>query len=330
MNCRSMAQWAMGCVLCVVVACNAAACSDEQTDCSACDAGAADCPPCDAGAADCPACDGGAACDSAAAAEAPHGDADARAPDDGDASLPGLDGWAWPQAEWLLVTLEIDAEKAAAWLPEGLTMVEPGTAFVFIANYPNSMCCGPYHEAAILLLVMHEGTPKLHCPWMLVDDDIALVMGREFMGYPKKMGEISLQIMDGEVKAMVKRGTATLIEATGTLGDAVDTEPAALPNVNVWGAENALYNTALPAPRLIAFDIARETLSQTEVDVDFDLQGSSGDPIDEMGVMSVSSATLTTLNMGSLNREDYAFTLWDEVDAAYQQRVFALRYGRAP
>src|SRR5437016_7485825 len=29
------------------------------------------------------------------------------------------------------------------------------------------------------------------CPWMMVDDDVALIVGRELLGYPKKLGSIA-------------------------------------------------------------------------------------------------------------------------------------------
>lgn len=72
-------------------------------------------------------------------------------------------------------------------------------------------------------------------------------------------------------------------------------------------------------------------LSMTTVDIDFELHGSTGDPIDQMGVISVSGATLNKTNMGDLTSPGgFGFTLVEEVEKEYQQRVFALRYGNAP
>lgn len=61
-------------------------------------------------------------------------------------------------------------------------------------RYPDSYCCGPYHESAILLTVEHNGKTALHCPWMLVDSDRALIAGREILGFPKKMGQFSFTV----------------------------------------------------------------------------------------------------------------------------------------
>ena len=52
-------------------------------------------------------------------------------------------------------------------------------------RYPDSFCCGAYHEAAIVLDVEHatSGASAMHCPWMLVDSDRSMIAGREVLGF---------------------------------------------------------------------------------------------------------------------------------------------------
>jgi hypothetical protein len=171
---------------------------------------------------------------------------------------------------------------------------------------------------------------------MLVDHDVALIMGREFMGFPKNSGEISLQLTDGVLNASVKRGTTTLMEATGTVG-AVTTGlnlgwPMSL--LNVYGGSGQLSNIGVellnpadvPQPRLLYIKSSNEITEMTAVDIDFTLTGSEGDAIDEMGLLAVQGAMLLQSNLGNLTTPwQHAFL--DEVDQEYQNRVWALRYG---
>ena len=59
-----------------------------------------------------------------------------------------------------------------------------------------TLCRGAYHEAAIILNVEHiaSGKRAVHCPWMLVDSDRALVAGREQTGFPKMIGRFNFTV----------------------------------------------------------------------------------------------------------------------------------------
>lgn len=45
----------------------------------------------------------------------------------------------------------------------------------------------------------------IHCNWILVDNDVALIGGRDFLGYPKKLGELAFSENDGTINASVTR-----------------------------------------------------------------------------------------------------------------------------
>ena len=122
--------------------------------------------------------------------------------------------------------MEVDNKSASAWLPNWLRILEPARATVFVADYPNGVSVGvdPYREAAVLLHVRLGRVEGVFNPWMLVDDDAALILGREVLGCPKKMGEISLLLEDSQVKADVERKGMKLIAITGKLGD-IDPAP---------------------------------------------------------------------------------------------------------
>ena len=103
--------------------------------------------------------------------------------------------FGWENAVVLAATVKIDRAAADAWLPKPvLNISDVDEAILFVAWYPDSFCCGAYHEAALLLKVTVDGRRALHCPWMLVDSDVALIAGREILGFPKKMGEFEFEV----------------------------------------------------------------------------------------------------------------------------------------
>ena len=135
-------------------------------------------------------------------------------------------GYLWTGARMLFVTIPVDGEKATGWLPPGLTLSDPATATLFVAEYPLTAFGSIYNEAAVLLHVEHETVGAgWHCPWMMVDDDTALVLGRELLGFPKRIAEITFEETEESVVGTVTRkgtevmrleaATADLSEASG-------------------------------------------------------------------------------------------------------------------
>lgn len=240
------------------------------------------------------------------------------------APLPSTDKWMWPETRMLGIDFDLDAKTATPWLPASLALSEPPTATVFVARYPNSSCCGPYFEAAVLFHVLHEGVEKLHCAWMVVDDDVALILGREALGFPKKMASISLEERSGRVRALVEREGTVLIDAEGELGQAVESPEALLGGelVNVWGLYNPFIAEA-PAPRLLSFKTLEEILSATRAELEVKVGGSVGDPLDRLGMGSVRRATLYGTNMTGGG----PLTLGDEVGQLYLAVTYQLRTG---
>ena len=62
--------------------------------------------------------------------------------------------FGWENAVVLAATVKIDRAAADAWLPKPvLNISDVDEAILFVAWYPDSFCCGAYHEAALLLKV---------------------------------------------------------------------------------------------------------------------------------------------------------------------------------
>ena len=212
---------------------------------------------------------------------------------------PGDDVFGWTDAVIFSATVRIDPDRANSWLPRPLLRVANDTARVFVAwyerlerqesrshddtsaphtnnhfhllapdplrtrRYPDSFCCGAYHEAAIVFDVEHttSGASAMHCPWMLVDSDRSMIAGREVLGFPKKLGDFAFRVDGADVSdaafdaaaafrpgaritAKVTRGGVALVEMSGTVSDT----PLSDNNTIFPGRRNVFLNAATSHP----------------------------------------------------------------------------------
>lgn len=210
-------------------------------------------------------------------------------------ALVGDAEWMWTNAQVLTADVEVDHAAASAWLPTGLRMDRPARATLFIADYPETSFDAVYREAAVLLHVRLGPMRSIFCPWMLVDDDVALILGREILGFPKKMGEMSLEVGSDRVLASASRRGATLIEMQGTLGEPLHDPPPfiARRTTNVWGA------LGLSLQRLLTFHPREKILEARRVDATVTVRGSRRDPLDELRCGPAQNATLYRCNVGA-------------------------------
>ena len=93
--------------------------------------------------------------------------------------------WLYRDAHYLIAEMDIDPAAARRWVPFPLRLASPATATIFTGWFPHNTFGSVYHEAGLFLHVEHFGRPAIFSPWMLVDDDVALITGRELLGYPK-------------------------------------------------------------------------------------------------------------------------------------------------
>nr|MDT0525628.1 acetoacetate decarboxylase family protein [Streptomyces sp. DSM 41633] len=99
-------------------------------------------------------------------------------------------GLLYRDAHYFTATVEVDTATMRRWLPPGVRPATPGRADVFTAWFPDCSYGSVYHEAGIFVHIKAGRRTGIHCPWMILDDDVALILGRELLGYPKKLGEI--------------------------------------------------------------------------------------------------------------------------------------------
>ncbi|MGL4463349.1 MAG: acetoacetate decarboxylase family protein [Planctomycetia bacterium] len=125
----------------------------------------------------------------------------------------------WKNARILMVNANVSATAAAALLPPGLTLAPSPQASLFIADYPLPGAYGdPYLEAAILVHASDAKGKFCFCPWMVVTTDTALILGREFLGFPKKLGAITLTEEAGKVIGTASRKGTEVMRIEAVLG----------------------------------------------------------------------------------------------------------------
>lgn len=111
-------------------------------------------------------------------------------------------------AEILSVYWETKPEIIENILPPPLKPVKYPVATAFVANYPKTNFGVSYREAALSVFAKFEGVIGMYCLAMPVDNDIAMILGRESLGYPKKFGEMTLtRDTDGAHGIFERHGT---------------------------------------------------------------------------------------------------------------------------
>lgn len=198
-------------------------------------------------------------------------------------------------AHYFSATVEIDPKAMRRWLPPGIRLANPARADLFTAFFPDCNYGSVYHEAGLFVHIKTLfGATGIHCPWMILDDDVALILGRELLGYPKKLGEIGWSIEGDAIHASASRRGVKLIDMGGTLGERIENPPPILarPHRNVAG----LIGAALP--RIIAFRPKEQSLEVRRVEgFSLAVHGSERDPLDQFGVGAVVEARLHRVDL---------------------------------
>lgn len=209
--------------------------------------------------------------------------------------LTGTDDWIWKNAEILVVEAEIDAAAARPWLPWPLRLQKPARAVVMVMDYPFTSFGSVYKEAAVLLPVRFGPVNAMFCPWMTVDDDRALVLGRECLGFPKKMARMEWRKTRNLIRAGVTRRDVKLVEVRGEFGG-LERNPGpvfARRAVNVFGP------VSLFPQSLLCFKPREQILESRElVNTTLTMNGSESDPLDQLGFGRVLGARLVTMDFG--------------------------------
>ena len=210
-------------------------------------------------------------------------------------------------AEMLMVRFRTDPEVVARVLPRPLKApaVPLGTAFV--ARYPETNFGLRYNEGGLLLDATYKGERGSYCLAMPVDDDTAMIAGRETYGYPKKMADrITLERSGDHIVGSVIRKEIEILRIEGELtrawaptgttqgrdGEDLEGKPCLVGTSWLFkhapAADNRIFETA---PRLIREPVLfRARPGQLSGDLDLKLVSSITDPLGDIPVREVVEA----------------------------------------
>jgi len=202
--------------------------------------------------------------------------------------------WVYRDAHYLVADVELDPDRARRFVPWPLRLATPPRANLFLAFFPHTAFGSVYREAGLFLDVTHLGRRAVYSPWMLVDDDVALILGRELLGYPKKLGEFTWQLDGDRISASAHRRGHTLITMTGTLGASIATPPPILGRPH----RNIRASAGIAIPKVIAFSPKERVCDVRAAELAVTITGSERDPLHEMGLGRVLGARLHRVDLG--------------------------------
>lgn len=117
--------------------------------------------------------------------------------------------------EYLTITYETDIDLLRALVPAPLEVVEPLVKFEFM-KMPDSTGFGDYTEAGQVIPVRYKGIMGGYTHAMFLDDQPPIAAGREIWGFPKKLAQPKLEVVQETLIGTLDYGPCRV--ATATMG----------------------------------------------------------------------------------------------------------------
>ncbi|MGH4120770.1 acetoacetate decarboxylase family protein [Clostridium sp.] len=237
-------------------------------------------------------------------------------------------------AEMLNTVWETKPEIIAKLLPAPLKPVKDKPwVSTFVANYPKTNFAPPYKEAGLFILAECDGVVGRYCLSMPITDGMAMAMGREVCGLPKKMANIDFEVKDGKAVGKISRNGIEFFTVNADIseslneGATIEEFKEALPTAmyNVTYAKSADGCGFLLSPTLIRQKLAADNITENKLaTTTITMTDSPHDPWAELEVVRMIGSqyivSTNTLEPGEnlyFNKIDpmgfvpYSFTKWD-------------------
>jgi acetoacetate decarboxylase len=140
----------------------------------------------------------------------------------------------WDGARFVLADVPLDPRAVKKILPLGMWPSNPPVATIFFADYGTvSYPLLPYKEVAMMVHVRTPLGSGRHCCWIIVDDDPAMILGREMLGFPKKTGVFTFDEKKGDISASITRRGITVMSMKAVRGEK-ESSPAPVLNFKTF------------------------------------------------------------------------------------------------
>jgi acetoacetate decarboxylase len=243
--------------------------------------------------------------------------------------------YEFDHVERLILAWETRADIVKTLLPPPLMPAPRPIAFAYLANLPRTTFGVGYLEAGLFVQAEHHGELGQYCLSMPVTDDMAMALGREALGVPKKMARIELRRDGPRVEGWVERHGVRFCEMRARLTGRFDVDDAGkVLSPHAVGSKSVSVSFSFkhfPAPDRMGFDypprlIRRETEFEpisTEIgEGEIVFRPSPFDPWAELEVVRMIGAVYATgsvaMRKGTVVDEvdglafaPYAFLKWD-------------------
>lgn len=208
-------------------------------------------------------------------------------------------------AEILSIVWETSPEIVKRLLPPPLKPAKRPLATAFVATYPRTNFSLSYREAALTLQTEFGGVAGAYYVAMNVTDDMALIGGREMMGFPKKLADIAFYREGQASGGWAERHGVRYVAAKAQLTGAFNTADASEAFMEVFGAPgepapSIAYNfkSFLSAdwkgleypPRLVRQETTMRTQALEIGEATLELKPSDFDPWSEVKVVRLLGA----------------------------------------
>lgn len=208
----------------------------------------------------------------------------------------------WIDSRMITADVALAGDQVKKILPLGMWLTEKPTGSFFIVDYRQPNFTAPYREAALLVHVKTLFGRGLHCVWMTVDDDTAMIYGRELLGYPKKMANMKFEQEKSTISASVTRRGTTVLAMHGRKKD-IQSNPLPVFDkkmFNVGGLGNLLLLQTIWMSR------SCERITEScDAEVELSLLPSKSDPL--LDLVESSSTSHGRIVMFDIIRGKYLF-----------------------
>lgn len=199
----------------------------------------------------------------------------------------------WQDGRFIWMTVKVKPDIAQRQLPPGAILADD-KAQIFCSYYPTATLNGeigsfdksiakdnfPYHEFGVRLQVKLPSGVYHHVTYILVDDDVALLTGRDMLGTPKKMmskiefpDDYSDQQPGSTVHLRIERRGELVIDFTGRIGEnrtaSVPGMTDGVKDVSVFANQFPLYlndSTSEGAPQYVEWSGSHNVLENRGID----------------------------------------------------------------
>lgn len=243
------------------------------------------------------------------------------------------DRFEFYDAEMLFVMWETKLEIVRRLLPPPLEPAERPLATAFLAHYPETNFGPSYYEGALFLRATFGGVDGSYCLAMPVTGDLAMAGGRERLGYPKKLANVSFKRSGDIAEGYVERHGVRFFKLRASLRGKANTEEFQ----NIVLSETTDQGTVaynfkhFPAPEFVGFDCNPRLVRERTIlrpssaewgEAEVMLAHSDHDPWSEIEIVRVLGSVYTvgqnTMLPGEVVAETdaatfapYAFLKWD-------------------